>query len=113
MVITFADKKLEKLINDDKKLLLEYGKPQARTIKKRLQQLKFAATLEEVRYVSGNYHELTNKRKGQWACDLIQPDRLVFTPHEKPIPSNEYGQYIWQKITGVEIIEVINYHKKK
>lgn len=113
MEITFTDKKLEKLANDDRKLVKEFGKLRAEKIKARLAQLRFAATLEDVRNLPGNYHELTSNRKGQWACDLDQPYRLVFTPHENPIPSNKHGQYIWLEITGVEIIEVVNYHKEK
>ena len=113
MEITFTDKKLEKLANDERKLVKEFGKLRAEKIKARLTQLRFAATLEDVRNLPGNYHELTNNRKGQWACDLDQPYRLVFTPHENPIPSNKHGQYIWLEITGVEIIEVVNYHKEK
>ena len=113
MHITFSDSKLEKLANDDRKLLKEFGKLRADKIQKRLAQLKFASTLEDVRYLPGNYHELTNNRKGQWACDLDQPYRLVFTPHENPIPENENGQYVWMEITGIEIIEVVNYHKEK
>jgi toxin HigB-1 len=111
--ITFTDKKLEKLANDDKKMLKELGKIRATIFKRRLIQLQVAATLEDVRNLPGNYHELTNNRKGQWACDLDQPFRLIFTPHENPIPVNEHGQYIWLGITGVEVIEIINYHKEK
>lgn len=113
MKITFADKKLEKLANDDRKMLKELGKQRATILRRRLTQLEDATTLEEVRYLPGNYHELTINRKGQWACDLDQPYRLVFTPHESPIPINEDGQYIWLEITGVEVIEIINYHKEK
>lgn len=113
MEITFTDKKFEKLANDDRKLVKEFGKLRADKIKARLAQLRFATTLEEVRNLPGNYHELTNNRKGQWACDLDQPYRLVFTPHENPIPTNEHGQYVWMEITGVEVIEVVNYHKEK
>ena len=113
MKITFADKKLEKLANDDRKMLKELGKIRATILRRRLTQLEDASTLEEVRNLPGNYHELTNNRKGQWACDLDQPYRLVFTPHENPIPTNEQGQYVWMEITGVEVIEVVNYHKEK
>jgi len=111
--ITFADKKLEKLANDDRKMLKELGKLRATILRRRLTQLEDATTLEDVRYLPGNYHELISNRKGQWACDLDQPYRLVFTPHENPIPTNEDGQYIWLEITGVEVIEIINYHKEK
>lgn len=113
MEISFADRDFEKLANNDKKLVREYGKIQADKIRLRLAQLRAATTLEDLRNTPGRYPELSNDRKGQWGCDLIQPYRLVFTPQEDPIPANEHGQYIWLEITGVEIIEVINYHKEK
>ncbi len=113
MKITFADKKLEKLANDDRKLLKEFGKVRATILRRRLAQLADANTLEELRNLSGNYHELRNDRKGQWSCDLDQPYRLIFTPHETPIPIHEDGQYIWLEIKGVEVIDIINYHKEK
>ena len=113
MKITFTHKKLDKIANDDRKMVKELGKLRATILRRRLTQLEDAATLEEVRNLPGNYHELKNNRKGQWGCDLGQPYRLVFTPHENPIPSNADGQYIWLEITGVEIIEIINYHKEK
>ena len=81
MEITFSNKKLEKLANDDSKCLKEFGKLRADKYKIRLSQLRFAQTLEDVRMMPGNYHELTGNRKGQWACDLDQPYRLVFEPH--------------------------------
>ena len=113
MDITFADKKFQKIVNDDRKMVKIFGKLRAEKIRGRLAQLKFAKTLEDVRYVSGNYHELTGDRKGQWACDLDQPYRLVFEPQEEPIPTNEHGQHIWIEIVGVEIIEIVNYHKER
>jgi proteic killer suppression protein len=111
--ITFTDKKFEKLANDDRKMVKEFGKIRADKIKTRLAQLRFATNLEDLRHLPGNYHELTNNRKGQWACDLDQPYRLVFTSHVNPIPINQHGQYVWMEITGVEVIEAVNYHKEK
>ena len=113
MEIKFTDKKLEKLANDDRKMLKELGKVRATILRRRLTQLEDANTLEDVRYLPGNYHELGQNRKGQWGCDLDQPYRLVFTAIEKPLPLNDDGQYVWLEISGVEIIEIINYHKEK
>lgn len=112
MKITFIDRKLEQLANDDRKMVRELGKIQATILRRRLTQLEDAKTLEDVRNLSGNYHELKNNRKGQWGCDLDQPYRLVFTPQENPIPINTDGQYIWLEITGIIVIEIINYHKE-
>ncbi len=77
---------------------------------RRLADLRDADTLEDVRHLPGKYHELTGTRKGQWACDLDQPYRLVFRPQEDPIATNEDGQYIWFEILAVEIIEIVDYH---
>jgi proteic killer suppression protein len=113
MDITFADKKLQKIVNDDRKMLKVLGKLRTEKLVERLIQLQDAVTLEDVRYLSGNYHELTGDRKGQWACDLDQPYRLIFEPQEKPIPTNEHGQYIWIEIVGIEILEIVNCHKER
>ena len=110
MEITFRDKKLRIMANDDRKALLKLGKVRSEKYKNRLTQLRTAQTLEEVRYLPGNYHELVGNRKGQWACDLDQPYRLIFEPHDVPIPADDEGKYIWIEIKGIEIIEIIDYH---
>ncbi len=108
--ITFADRKLEKLANDYKKCQKEMGVIRAKLYNKRLLDLLHAEALEFVRYLPGHYHELKGDRKGQWACDLDQPYRLIFEPLEKPIPEDAEGKYIWAEIKGVEIIEIVDYH---
>lgn len=110
MDITFDDNKLRKYANNDKQAIKKLGQRRAELYKQRLDDLFAASTLEDVRYLPGNYHELKGNRKGQWACDLDHPYRLIFEPHENPIPTNESGQYIWLEITGVEIIEIVDYH---
>ncbi len=110
MDIKFKYKKLEKLANDSRKGLKELGKIRGKLYLKRLNDLLDAENLENVRYLPGNFHELSGNRKGQWACELDQPYRLIFIPQEKPIPTNADGQFIWIEIVGVEIIEIVNYH---
>jgi len=63
--ITFKNNKLEKIVANNSKLLQEFGKIRAAKIKQRLDDLKAADTLEDVRYLPGNYHELVQNRKGQ------------------------------------------------
>jgi len=110
MDITFESKKLQKQANDDRLRVKELGQRRADLLKKRLNDLRNADTLEDVRYLPGRYHELIGNRKGQWACDLDHPYRLIFEPHEDPIPTNASGQYLWLEIKGVEIIEIEDYH---
>lgn len=110
MDIKFRNKKLEKLANDPRKCKQELGEPRAKLFLTRLTDLRDAETLEEVRNLPGKYHELTATRKGQWACNLDQPYRLIFVPQENSIPTNEDGQYIWAEIVGIEITEIVDYH---
>ncbi len=110
MNISFQDKKLRKIAGELRQLIRVYGKQRGEKIKLRLDQLRDAENLEETRHLPGYYHELTGDRKGQWACSLDGNYRLVFTPHEDPIPEDEHGCYLWVEIHGVEIMEITDYH---
>ncbi len=112
MDIYFNDKKLKELAENPKKCLKELGAKRAKLFQMRIGRLSNAASLEDLRNIPGHYHELTGDRKGQWACDLDQPYRLIFEPHEKPIPTDSNGKYIWLEIKSVEINEITNYHGK-
>lgn len=113
MEITFATKKLQRIANNDSRMVAALGKLRAQKFRLRLSQLADATMLEDVRHLAGNYHELRADRKGQWSCDLDQPYRLIFTPHERPIPMNDAGQYQWSLVRGVEVVEIVNYHNEK
>ena len=110
MNISFKNRELRKCANDDRFAVRKLGVRSAKLFKARLDDLNAADNLEDVRHLPGRYHELTGNRKGQWACDLDQPYRLIFEPHESPIPKNESGQYLWIEIKGIEIIEITDYH---
>ncbi len=112
MEIHFKDPKLQKLSNDERKCLKTLGARRGKLFLTRLLDLNDAESLEDVRYLPGHYHELTADRKGQWACDLDQPYRLIFEPHLKPIPTSSDGNYVWIEIKAVEILEINNYHGK-
>ncbi len=111
MNITFKDSKIEKYANNDRLAVRKLGTVRAKFFKQRLDELSAATALEDVRHLPGRFHALKADRKGQWSCDLDHPYRLVFEPQEDPIPTNEDGQYLWIEILGVEIIEIVNYHK--
>lgn len=112
MDISFKSAKLEKIASDPRRCAKVFGKRRAEILQDRLTDLEDADTLEDVRNLPGRYHELKGDRKGQWACDLDQPYRLVFEPHEDPIPTDGNGRFIWIEIKGVEVIEIVNYHGK-
>lgn len=108
--ISFKNRELRRCANDDRFAVRKLGNRKAKLFKARLDDLHAANTLEDVRHLPGRYHELTGDRKGQWACDLDHPYRLIFEPYEAPIPENESGQYLWIEIKGVEVIEITDYH---
>ena len=82
-------------------------------IKLRLAALQNAETLADYRTYDSRCHELIGDRKGQFAVDLIHPSRLVFEPlihPDAPPPTKPDGGYDWTKITGIIILEIVDYH---
>ena len=113
MDIIFATKRLEKLLNNDLKLEANLGEALlAKQVRLRLSQLRAAETLDDLRNLPGNWHELAADRKGQWAGSLNKRNRLIITPQERPIPTSPSGQYIWAEIRAIEILEIADYHGK-
>ncbi|MCK9315552.1 MAG: killer suppression protein HigA [Verrucomicrobia bacterium] len=110
MKVLFKNKKLEKYANDERKCVKALGRRCADIFFERLDDLYIASTLEDVRGIDGHYHELVGNRKGQWACDLEHPKRLVFVPHIKPIPEDKNGRYVWIEIDEIDIFEIVDYH---
>lgn len=66
MEITFTDKKLEELAADYKKCRQKMVDKRAKLFVIRLNALRDAITLDDVRDLPGNFHELTGNRKEQW-----------------------------------------------
>ena len=112
MKICFKDRKLEALCRNYNKLVRVYGQLRATKILQRIDDLNSADCLEDTRNLPGNYHELSQDRNGQWACDLDQPYRLILEPTEKPIPTDESGRHIWTEVRIIDIVEIVNYHGK-
>jgi proteic killer suppression protein len=112
MNIRFTDKKLEKLVNNFKLLQKAVGSICAKIIRRRLDDLDAANTLEDMRYLPGKCHELRENRKGQLAIDVEQPDRLIFVPDHDPVPLTENGALSWTAVNSIKIIEITNYHGK-
>ncbi len=110
MEIFFARKKLHKECNDSRLLIKRYGERTAPLIRRRLDELRAAETLDVLRTLRQvRCHELTGDRKGQIAVDLDHPRRLVFRPCE-PVQRKPDGGLDWKRTTAVEIVDVVDYH---
>ncbi len=105
MEVAFASERLRDLVASERALVRAYGKACARRIGQRLQQLRVAETLADLRLMSGRCHELTGDRAGCLALDLVHPLRLVFEPAAR-LP----GAMDWSLITSVIVIEIVDYH---
>ncbi|MCK4537035.1 MAG: type II toxin-antitoxin system RelE/ParE family toxin [Desulfuromonadales bacterium] len=110
MDVLFVTDKLTKELNTQKLLFRRHGDQRTKIIGRRLQALRAANTLEDLRNMPGRLHELTGDRAETFALDLDQPYRLIFETANNPIPRKEDGGLEWRSITAVRILEVENYH---
>ena len=98
LVITYKNRKIEKICTDAKVAEKTYGKKMAEKIQNRISEIEASITVEiMLQFHIGRCQSLSNNRKGQYAVDLINPYRLVF-------------RKIGDEIQIAEIIEIVDYH---
>ncbi len=105
MKIEFTDKNLERCSWDEDFAMRFMGKKRANLYKLRIQALRLAANFNDLRNLAGNFHELVGNRKGEWACNLDQPYRLIIKGSEPDTI------IVWSEISEAEVKEIIDYHK--
>jgi toxin HigB-1 len=106
--ISFKDESLKDLCEQVKLAQRKFGAPMAKKLRVRLADLMAAASVTEL--VAGRPHPLTGDRAGQFALDLVHPQRLVFEPDNEPVPISEDGGIDWGQVTQVCIIWIGDYH---
>ncbi len=107
MNVAFRTRELQKLANDSKAARKALGARCAELLRKRLDDLRAASSLEEMRNLPGRCHELKGGRAGELAIDLEHPKRLVFHPRDGNRDSRALD---WSSVTSVEIVEIVDYH---
>jgi len=111
MEVSFATKKLAKILNSEKETVREFGAKLGKSIMRRLAVLEAANCLEDVPIKPPfRRHELKQNRKGRFAVDLEHPYRLIFKPNHNPIPVKADGGLDLKKITAIIILEMEDYH---
>lgn len=111
MDIVFNNRKFEKECNNQRLLEKNHGANRAKRIRIRLDNLRDANVLEDMRNLPGRCHELLQDRAGQLSLDLDHPYRLIFEPADEPIPTKPDGGIDWNKVTAVRILGVDNTHE--
>ena len=87
-----------------------WGSMRAKIVRRRLDDLHAADSLEDMRNIPGNCEELSGNRKGQLSVRLDGGYRLIFIPEHDPIPTKPDGGLDWNKVTAIKVIGVEDYH---
>ena len=113
MLITFSNRKLEKICNSDREMRKKCGAKRAKLLRRRLAQLVAAPSLETLNpnYGGpGRCHELTGNWSGHLSVDLDGPYRLLFVPGHNPVPKKEDGGLDWDQVTEIEVVGIEDTH---
>jgi len=111
MDIAFKQDLLRKCANDHRYARRKLGPIRAKKYLLRLQQMHDAVCLEDLHNLPQiDIHELTANRKGQLACNLDHPYRLILVPAHDPIPTKEDGGLDWNRVTAVIVLGIEDYH---
>jgi plasmid maintenance system killer protein len=102
--IQFKTEKLAKECNTAKLLLRVHGEARAKLIRRRLDALRAAVVLEDLRSTPERLHDLKGDRKEQLSMDLDGPYRLLFAANHNPVPTRPGGGMDCSAVTiiGVE-----------
>lgn len=104
MKVEFADKDLERCAIDEAFAKRRLGAKRAEIYLKRLRSIESATDFKDLQNYPGSFHELVGNRKGQWACSLDQPYRLIMKGSEPDTV------VIWSEVDEAEILEIVDYH---
>lgn len=109
MEVSFDDPRLKAIFENEKKLLKEHGKNRTSKIKNRLNDLRAAETLADMRVLPGRCHELKGDLAGHLSLDLDHPYRLLVRPAKdtEPLPG---GGLDWTKVIDVVIVSIADTH---
>lgn len=105
MKVYFDNKDLELYATEERATLKALGKLRANLYRRRIRAMMLVPNFEMLRLVAGNFHELVGNRKGQWACNLDQPYRLI----SKGAEPNE--NVVWANVSEAKVLEIVDYHR--
>ncbi|KQC11956.1 MAG: hypothetical protein APR63_03625 [Desulfuromonas sp. SDB] len=95
---------MQKILEDEKKLVNKYGYKQAIKITQRINELEAAMTLNDIQNIkAAGLHCLSGKYKNSYAIKVINPYRIRFT-------ADNGMKEDMNSITEITVIEIIDYH---
>lgn len=108
MDLFFVDERLADVCASEREMKRMFGPLRARRLGVRLQQLRVAETLADLRLVTNRCHKLTRDLRGYLALDLDGPYRLLFRALDaegRPTCPDD-----WSNVRAVLIDRIENYH---
>jgi proteic killer suppression protein len=108
--IIFKRKKFAEESNQQDLLLKRHGPHRGKLLRRRLDDLRAAASLHEMRMLPGRCHELKGDRSAELSMDLDGPYRLIFEVANNPIPLEGDGGLDWTQVTSINILGVEDTH---
>jgi plasmid maintenance system killer protein len=96
--------------NETKRLIRRHNAQRAKLIRRRLDDLRAAPSLEVMRGLGGRCHELKGDRAGQLSLDLDGPYRLLFRPAQATPPTKPDGGLDWTQVIAVILVGVVDTH---
>lgn len=111
MNVTFKSSKLAKLCNNRREGNRHWGERRAKIVGRRLDDLRAAVTLEDLRNLPGDCHQYKQSKDYTLTLDLDGGWRLFFRPAHHPVPLlDDHSSLDWAKVTDIEITDVCDPH---
>ena len=111
MDIIFKSKKFEEECNQQALLHKRHGPQRGRLLRRRLDDLRAAVSLDQMRRLPGRCHELKGDRAREISLDLDGPYGLIFEVANNPIPLKTDGGLDWTQVTSIKILAVEDTHE--
>lgn len=111
MIILFREKSFAKECNEFRLLVKKRGKPQAKKIRQRLDEIDAAENIDDLGKVHPRLHELSNNLDGTLSLDLVGQWRLLFVPADNPPALKLDGGIDWKNVHTIEIIGIRDTHE--
>lgn len=111
MELYIKSNKLAKMLTSEREIARNYGADNGRRIGLRLQNIRDAATLEELsKLPQTRVHEMKADRNEQISVDAKHPYRLILVPNHEETPRKSDEGLDWTRITKVQLIEIVDTH---
>jgi proteic killer suppression protein len=110
MQISFRTKKLAKQCNSRELLLKVYGERRAKVIMRRLDDLRAATVLDDLRHAPGDLHAYRHRTDHTLTMDLPDGWRLYLRPADSPLPLQADGKTLdWTRTQSFTVVDISNH----